>query len=681
MTLADLLVSRGFASALIIDDAFDDVPIAADLAMDEEAWTIFMDDVRAEATLVEAAFPAYATATGPDLRHSDEFVKAMWEIKGKIDGDLWNRLFGTYERERASDRQFLEQLKHRLATAGLKVTTAGRKVPDEARTSDVIFADLFLGAAQQDFDVAESIKRLQQLMADRRTSPPPVVLMSRSPRLQDKKERFRDGAEMLGALFRVYQKQDLLEGSTVETALERLATHHADAVKVAAFVEAWRSSLQHATGSFMKLVRRLDLSDYVNIRDVLLEVEGQPLGSYLLDVFDRVLQHEIEGHPVTIAAAHNLNTIDPEKYPSPYIAGSPDLQDLVARTLWQHTERLKVMGNTGGMPVSFGDVLIRKASLTAATTATTAQEDEPDAMIVLTPACDLVRGDGRRRVLLVSGTLKAIDHKTWTYKSPAAVTPIVQLPDGRRMSITWQLHDQRMLKRNELAGMLGDNGAYSVGFRLRESNALELQQQMLADMGRVGLVSKMPFTFPVEVLMFVTDLDGRLAPLQLPVTSRDRGVCITGRDSAGKDFTRLVLTEASVDEVLSVILKIEASQVHQRARDTLKRLQASTTFRSLLQRGLRAPTATTKGHLAPLKVPKDEDPGNSAAGDEVIGLIARNPEPVETLPSGDQKNGALVVILNDLDPQSTTIAGDAAASVPASIDALVEAPRTEDPRE
>jgi hypothetical protein len=392
----------------------------------------------------------------------------MWELKGKLNDDLWNRLFGTYERERTSDRQFLDRLKERLVAAGLEVKTAGRTITEEARACDIIFADLFLGASQQDFDVGESIERLRQLMTGRRSAPPPVVLMSRSPRLQDKKERFRDDAEMLGALFRVYQKQDLLEGSTVETTLERLATHHADAVRVAVFVEAWRSGLQDATKNFMKLIRRLDLSDYTNIREVLLDVEGQPLGSYLFDVFDRVLQHEIEGHPATIAAAQDLNAIDPGNYPTPYIAGSPDLQDLVARSLWQHTERLKVMDNTAGMPVSFGDVLIRKARLADGPLAA-APDDEPDALIVLTPACDLVRAAGRRRVLLVGGTLKPLDHKTWKYKTPGAGTPIVQLPDGRRMSITWELDDQRMLKR-----AAADARRHGTG-RPREQDALHLR--------------------------------------------------------------------------------------------------------------------------------------------------------------------------------------------------------------
>jgi hypothetical protein len=37
--------------------------------------------------------------------------------------------------------------------------------------------------------------------------------------------------------------------------------------------------------------------------------------------------------------------------------------------------------------------------------------------------------------------------------------------------------------------------------RLKEGNALQLQPRTLSDVGRIGLLSKMPLTFPVEVIM------------------------------------------------------------------------------------------------------------------------------------------------------------------------------------
>jgi hypothetical protein len=262
MNISEVLKNTGFESALIMDDAFDAVPTAADLSMDPQAWSIFIADIAPDLELVEGAFPEYQSMNATALRESDEFVQAMYGLKDRLRPELWNTLFEGYERDRASDLTFLEKLRERLSAAGLTVKTVGRAGAGEAKDCQIIFADLFLGAAQQDFDVDKSIARLGKLIAGRESKPPAVVLMSRSTRLQDKKEKFRDEAKMVGALFRVYLKPDLLAGSTIETVLERLATSHADAIRVAAFLAEWEAGLTGARNEFMRLIRRLDLSDY-----------------------------------------------------------------------------------------------------------------------------------------------------------------------------------------------------------------------------------------------------------------------------------------------------------------------------------------------------------------------------------------------------------------------------------
>lgn len=660
MTIAELVKAAGFEKALIIDDAIDEVPTAADLAMDADAWSIFVADIGDDIEHVEAAFPDYKNLDGNALRDSNEFVQAMYGLKDKLRPDLWNTLFQAYERDQASDREFLRKLEKRLVDVGLQVATTGRSASDAGRDCSIVFADLFLGASQQDFDIAASVDRLVKLMSSRRDQPPAVVLMSRSPLLKDKKERFRDDAKMVGAMFRVYGKQDLLEGSTVETVLERLATHYADAVRVTSFLNAWESGLDDAKTDFMKLIRRLDLSDYSKIREVLLDAEGQPLGSYMLDVFDRVLQHHIEGQAPTITSAIELSRIDADKYPAPYIAGSADLQELVTRVLWQNPDRLKVPGNTAGMPVSFGDVLVRKARLDP----TLRQESaslQPDALVVLTPACDLVRKPERRRVLLVGGTMKPIDSKTWRYKPKGVSTAILQLRGQPRMFVEWDFDDHRMLSRDEIAALIKEDGPYGIGLRFRESNALELQQRLLSDMGRVGLLSTMPFTFPVEVRLLTANTQGGVLPIDLPALAADGGVWITGRDSKGYDLSRLILTETSIDEILGAVEKIDEGQIPERAKETLKRLQASTSFRTLLQRGLNQPQPIRKGTLAELKVPGPRPENGSPASEETIGLVVRNPgELPSTLSTNQQKHAAIIFVVNDLDlPES--VAGDRAA--------------------
>jgi hypothetical protein len=230
------------------------------------------------------------------------------------------------------------------------------------------------------------------------------------------------------------------------------------------------------------------------------------------------------------------------------------------------------------------------------------------------------------------------------------------------MSVDWDLDDQRMLTRQDLVDLLGPKGAYSLKLRLRESNALELQQRLLSDMGRVGLVSKMPFTFPVQVLLFTVDADGALCPVDLPETTREGGVCITGRDGKGEDLTRLILTETSVDEVLSAILRIEEEKVSPRAREALKRLRASASFRSSLQAGLKAPAATAKGGLGLLKMPAANATPDGKPAEEVVGLIARNPSDLVKLNQNQLSNAAVVLVINDLEPLNLILSDGTAAS-------------------
>lgn len=682
MSISESLRQAGFRSALIVDDAFDLVPIATDLAIDQDAWSNFIDDIKGEAELLTKAFPAYRTMSGPELRDSDAFVAAMYGLRGKLRDDLWETLFGDFERGRGSDRKVLEDLGQRLEALGLEVTKSGRAIPEGARNCSIIFADLFLGAAQQDFDIDMSIERIRGLIAPRASAPPPVVLMSRSQLLSDKKLKFRDEAKLVGALFRVYRKLDLLKGSTLETLLERFAAHYQDSVRVASFLTAWEKGLARAGEEFMRVIRRLDLSDYGKIREVLLDADGQPLGSYMLDVFDRVLQHEIEGYGPTISAAQQLNLIDSKRYPAPHIAGSADLQDLVVRSIWQNSKRLAVPANTAGMPVSFGDVLIRRSRLSEP--ATKAPPDLPDALVVLTPACDLVRKT-KGRVMLVGGILKALDSKNWRYKPQGVSTPIVELPGHPRMSFLWELEDQRMLNKKELDDLTEPDGPYRVMLRLRDSYALEIQQNLLSHMGRVGTVSKMPFTFPVDVSVSIFGPDGQASPLDLPALSRDGGVCISGRTEDGKDHTRLILTEDAIDEILEAVPTVRPDQVHDKAKDSLVRLQRSSSFKSLLRDGLKAPEATANGGLMSVEVPVAEDdlaavaapsketedragrPGTEHAETirtEFVAWIQRNPK--DQKPSHKHfRDGALIIVLKDREQEAAGVlptAGDAAVS-------------------
>ncbi len=638
MTLQALLADRKITTALIVDDAYDEVPKADDLDADQGAWSNFIADVGDDHQALVEAFPDFDRLDAHQLRQSDEFVAAAWTARDKLRSDLWNLLFAGYEQATRSDRAFLQNLENALRTIGITPTPCGRDVPLDRQTANIIFADLFLGATQQPADIERSLERLKPLLAGREADPPLVILMSRSDLLEDKKADFRDRAKLLGALFRVYRKSDLLDGSNLERALERLALHRPDAVRVAAFMDSWEKGLEAASERFLTGIRRLDLSDYAQIRDILLAFEGQPLGSYLLDVFDRVFQHEIEGDANTIKAAEELNNIDPSSYPAPHIAGSTDLQDLVYRTIWQNPKRLGVKTAFAEIPVGFGDVLMKDSILADGDPV---NDMEPDTFVVLTPACDLVRDDGAKRILLLAGKLSNLTPKTWTYKGGSLKTPIVVLPGERRMWVRWNVKDIRTLLIAEITALLGDAGSHRIVLRLRESQALELQQRLLTDMGRVGLVAQMPATFPVGVSAYCIGADDAMRQFPLPKANAEGGVCYVGRDDRGDENTKLVLTEPVIDELLTAIKEVVADEIHPRARETLKRLQAATSLASDLQRGLPVP-ASDKSGFAKIKADGLGNDGQTANG--IVGLIARNP--LEIKPT-EGKYAALVLVLTD----------------------------------
>jgi len=149
-------------------------------------------------------------------------------------------------------------------------------------------------------------------------------------------------------------KSDLDENNRLERQLERLAENAIESRDLARFFNAIEIGVSGAADRTVRLFRKLKLSDIGQIQQLLLSAEGEPTGSYLVDVFDRVLQHEIEAEAGIIDAAEKLNEFKTLRHPTPYVAGSSELQELVQRLLTQNQNRLRLPGSIDAV-VAFGD--------------------------------------------------------------------------------------------------------------------------------------------------------------------------------------------------------------------------------------------------------------------------------------------------------------------------------------
>lgn len=653
----DILAAANITKALIVDDAIDDVPRAEDLSIDVEQWTHFFDDLTpADHETLNVVFPGYTDLAAEDLQKSDGFVSCLWANKGQIAPALCQALFARYVADMQADIAHLNVLQGLLETAGLTCNAVGRDFIAAVADADIVFMDLYLCSAQRQDDIKMSIEGLASAIAERRTTPPLVILMSRSHRLEDKRSEFREGTKLFESTLRILVKADIRVDGVVQRTVGRLAMHYQKSLILSKFVCAWEDGLDAAKDRTTKLIRKLGLSDLAQIQHLLLSAEGEPMGSYLVDVFDKVLHHEIEGNSDIIETALALNDLDTSKFPAPLVPGANDLLEFVEHSLFHNRARLKLPGAIDSS-VSFGDLLRRKPYAPAAAPAGHAAPEVQVAlagdaakpsvlpeiksdmvMAVLSPACDLQRNQ-LRRVLLLVGDLLVLKTEAWSAKNDGAKTPVFDMGDNIRRYIKWDLKNILTLTHDELNDLLiSDQPAFEKVGRLRDLHALEIQQKLLSSMGRVGLAAPMPATHAVRIHAFTVGSDKKLKNLNI-ASLTDGGVCFIGRTSDGKNpQERLVLTERACEDICRAIDQVDPATVHERARDILKSIQQSNVLYETLEQGFIVANPVNENFVE-----------FKSSGAVTQGLVARNKKQTDThtVPSKDLQYSGLVLIAFD----------------------------------
>lgn len=599
--LSDLLKTADVRTALIVDDAFDQVPTADDLAIDADEWGHFFDDLHdTDNKAIMQIFSKFNDMRAEELQKSNEFIAALWMNKGEVATKAAASLFQRYEQDMQTDLRYLAKLREQIESFGLTCEEAGRDFQDKAQTVDLIVIDLFLGSGQEHQDIERSIRSLQQVIVSRSGHPPLVILMSRSTRLTEKRADYRDGAGLFESAFRIISKADLERNGKLARILARLGSHYADSLKLAAFLDAWSSGMESARQRTSTAIRRLDLPEIAQVRQLLLDEEEAPTGAYLVDVFDRVLLHELEAEAAIIDTAIALQDLTTSRYPPPYVAGSRNLQNLVYCALFQHPQRLRLLGSDS--KVSFGDIMRRKPTPVAEGTGDAGEEMQTSAqsllsdigvdevLVVMSPACDLQR-QGAKRVLLLVGDVRPLLPSEWTYKEDPARTSVYKVDAEQAFWIKWDVKHIETLSHSELDILLVPDGEFEVTGRLRESHAIELQQKLLANMGRIGLPAAIPATFEVELSVYVPNLEKKLTQVDIPVLGRLPGVCYVGRP--GDQDKRLILCEEACEAICDVMQSLDLNQIYENTRETIEYLRATEDLLRALESGIALPSSSS----------------------------------------------------------------------------------------
>ena len=622
-----LLKEKGIQRVVFIDDVFDDIPRSSELG--EKDWIAFFDDLREEDRLqIEALYPGFKDAEEKTLKRSRKFVNILWENRNRLNTEVVAALFQNYEDSNEKSRGQLKSLVQILEGLGLVCKMAGRNFDDEVHEADLIVIDLFLGPQSSEESIDLAVDRVRDIVSRRTQFPPLVILISSSSQLDEKRNKFRDEAELLSSTFRVASKSDLSKDGRLELILSRLVSHYEDAKRVAGFLDAWENGLESTRKSFLQMLRRLDLSDLAQIQTLLLDSEGESLGDYLLDVADRVLQHEIESDPKTIEAALELNSIDLSKYPAPHLMGTPDLQDLVHRMAFVHVSRLGLSGENERPHLRFGDVVQCNKD--------GGEGYGDEVYLVVNPACDLVRNE-TSPVMLLSGQLMELEPGDWSYREDSVRTSIIILPDGGRKWIKWNLREMESLRHNQLNQLIQD-GRLSRIARLREVYSLAIQQKLLARMGRIGQPASLPVPFPVTVSLFYVDTDQKAC--KFFNDNIESAVCYVGRGKdSRKQAYRLVLTEQLCDQIAQALRDLSKENVFSLAQASLMAVKKDPEFIKKFERGEVEIPSPTKKRGKPIK----------GENNEIYAVIVRDDKLDEgTRIQGADRNAALIIKVADI---------------------------------
>ena len=576
--LRNTLARETITTAAIIDDVYDEVPMSRDV--DNESWNFFLDDQseREVAIIRERYGVTEPESRWQELRNDDNFIKCIWDHRDE--SELFQALFRSFAERQTGGRAQLEPLR-KLLFDDLKLQggTYGSQELTAAEGAQLLFVDLFLGAHQDVEARNKALNRVKAIVDPRRESPPMIVLMSASTRLQTMREDFRDEAGLVGCQFRTVQKSELTEAPYLHELLFRLTSSYRDSLKLSEFLELWRQSLQDATTRFLKAARRLDLRDYADLETLILNAEGEFIGAYLLEVFGQYFQFELEEDGRLASAALKLNEVEWKNYPAPHFLPAAISANIADGLLFRSS---KILSKTE--PLQFGDVLFstRVDALGEGTEpAADFAKGERIALLVLTAACDLQHGYAKRFLFLagVAKLSELIFHK----KPNALLTPVL-IHDAKHYVVEWDLGAPVAWTASELQKQL-ESGAFQRVRRFRSLFSLQLQQLFTSSLSRVGTPVMPPVQHLTGGTISFVDLGGDLRDLMTFKPTDRKAVVLVGRTERGH-VDRLMLAPEVVSDLRVEMQTLDPTRLSTSNRERWKQAVQNRELFSKMEEGV-----------------------------------------------------------------------------------------------
>ena len=595
---ADAIKASGIKNIALLDDAFD-VPKFNE--SDYSALYDFLETEGAVEILSEVGVTEDATTLAMEHIQSqswtgDELLVLLQKLHRKYLVTRDPRFDPTtiFKTKQSNNLADVDPLLELLKRCKVDVTLYGRvsgAIESNDPIPDLVFADYYLAdtitsekaptAAESEEATGASLARLDEILkpALAKDKHPSIILMS-SKDVEAEAAAYRRKAsgnkgQVFASRFGFIRKTDVRveelpadarEGMKEPVGVLRPAADilldivqsHPFGLQLHNALLMWLTQSEKAVNNMRKEIEELELKDFAYLVNYRLAQEGLSLFDYLEWFFGECLLGSI-----------GLLTADKTKRPT------RDRLDkhanLVEGAYDGRTEKIAELYHRARIDTNLNPAHMRMGDLYL-----TRSEGAPTQIwALLTPDCDLIERDGKRavdRFLLVEGQLQA-------YKAPKSSLADFIILDKSHYSIEWKL--KNLVTQENL-----DNLLYCG--TLRPLYAQDLQNQVLENLGRVGLAVAPVIRMNGHFQLLIRKSDGKLHAVDLG--EEQMRTCEVYPSRGGADVARISLHRSVAENLLAKLEGIDLGEMSEEDTKALKRLLSRGTqevVRTALCRGAK----------------------------------------------------------------------------------------------
>ena len=544
--IAQKLKEKSVNTIVLIDDAYDAIekfdPSNVRDSQIEAFWDEMENPRTEDVTKKNAELLAFfdKNSSGKIVSRQNfdgDDIAQLWEHRGKLNSldDELQQLFGQEFGKIAQVERIRVQLQNQCVKEDggcIDIKTVGSSVVDNiglVGEADIILLDYLMGDDRTPAEAKAKAEKIAKELYKKfsRKKLPLVVLMSSLSSVLEAQEEFQQSTGWLKGLFHCQLKDNLQDEIKLKTHLITWIERLSEGAIIHKFVTSIEKSLKKASKNFLGSIKNLSLDDYSYVNHFSLRTEGQPLGEYMLWLFNSHLGRlAFEADAGVRKRQHQVDKIAFEKLPFKQDMPSSTLIEMYDSALFNkhigkemqkrrmvakqkenaHSEGVAVGGNIFKAEKKDGVSDGKTFDLPYLRLGLLFVKDEfSPVYMVINADCDLAfTADGERLpvpvVALVEGDLLEVSVRGKELK--AYDTEFFKYTEtGKPYHIKWDIKSVTFCEYTSFEEFLKNNG-YELHALLRTTFALKVQQEYSTSFARIGLPVAPPLQHLVDVDFF-----------------------------------------------------------------------------------------------------------------------------------------------------------------------------------